>query len=147
MTVAADLADISWPRHAEAIAVEYARLFAVPGEQAVWPYESVYCDTLRIDTSTACSPYFAFEPQPAGLTGFLNSHARGNEAPEVDYDITREGQWLRRSCGRCWLVRRRRASAGAVVQNHLKDDFVMDNMIFVIDNKGCAKHAVRQMPM
>ena len=63
--------DGQWPEQAEAIAVDYARLFAVPGEQAVQPYESVYCDTLTIDTSTACSPYFEPEPHPGGLTGFL----------------------------------------------------------------------------
>lgn len=66
-------ADSQWPHQAEAIAVEYARLFAVPGEQAVQPYESVYCDTLTIDETTACSPYFLPEPQRAGgLTGFLH---------------------------------------------------------------------------
>lgn len=66
-------ADSQWPHQAEAIAVEYARLFAVPGEQAVQPYESVYCDTLTIDETTACSPYFFPEPQrDGGLTGFLH---------------------------------------------------------------------------
>ena len=64
--------DATWPQQAEAIAVEYARLFAVPGEQSVQPYESVYCDTLTIDTSTACSPYFESEPQAIGLAGFLH---------------------------------------------------------------------------
>ncbi|MBI4004428.1 MAG: molecular chaperone TorD family protein [Candidatus Omnitrophica bacterium] len=63
--------DATWPQQVEAIAVEYARLFAVPGEQAVHPYESVYCDPLTIDASTACSAYFEPEPQPEGLTGFL----------------------------------------------------------------------------
>lgn len=53
-------------------AVEYARLFAVPGEQAVRPYESVYCDMLTIDSSTACSAYFESEPQIGGLAGFLH---------------------------------------------------------------------------
>jgi TorA maturation chaperone TorD len=68
-----DLAeDPAWPAHAEEIAVEYARLFAVPGDQAVRPYESVYCDTLAIDTTTACSPYFDPEPIVGGLTGFLH---------------------------------------------------------------------------
>jgi TorA maturation chaperone TorD len=56
---------------AEAIAIEYARLFAVPGEQSVQPYESVYRDTLTIDASTACSAYFSPEPPPSGLPGFL----------------------------------------------------------------------------
>jgi len=65
-------ADPRWPQQAEAIAVEFARLFAVPGEQAVRPYESVYCDSLTIDMSTACSPYFESGPQPEGLTGFLH---------------------------------------------------------------------------
>ncbi|MBI2246500.1 MAG: molecular chaperone TorD family protein [Armatimonadetes bacterium] len=63
--------DPQWPNQAEAIAVEYARLFAVPGEQAVRPYESAYCDTLTIDSSTACSAYFESEPQIGGLAGFL----------------------------------------------------------------------------
>jgi TorA maturation chaperone TorD len=63
--------DAKWPDHTEAISVEYAQLFAVPGEQAVQPYESVYCDTLTIDTSTTCSAYFAPEPPAAGLAGFL----------------------------------------------------------------------------
>jgi TorA maturation chaperone TorD len=64
--------DPVWPAQAEAIAVEFTRLFAVPGEQAVHPYESVYCDTLAIDTSTACSPYFEPEAQSMGLSGFLH---------------------------------------------------------------------------
>lgn len=62
----------SWPKQSEAIAIEFARLFVVPGEQAVRPYESVYTDTLTIDTSTACSPYFDPEPTAGGLTGFLH---------------------------------------------------------------------------
>ena len=69
--VLAHVEDAQWFNQAEAIAVEYARLFAVPGEHAVQPYESAYCDTLTIDTSTACSSYFASEPPPTGLTGFL----------------------------------------------------------------------------
>ena len=69
--VLANAAEAQGSDHVEAIAVEYARLFAVPGEHAVQPYESAYCDTLTIDTSTACSSYFAAEPPPTGLTGFL----------------------------------------------------------------------------
>jgi len=63
--------DPRWPRQAEAIAVEYARLFAVPGEQSVQPYESVYCDTLTIDTSTACAAYFGSQRPLVGLRGFI----------------------------------------------------------------------------
>jgi len=63
--------DPRWPQQAEAIAVEYARLFAVPGKQAVHPYESVYCDTLSIDTSTACSAYFGDQRPIVGLPGFI----------------------------------------------------------------------------
>lgn len=55
----------------EQIALEYARLFVVPGKHVVRPYESVYCDVLTIDTSTACSPYFQSEPQGIGFNGFL----------------------------------------------------------------------------
>lgn len=65
------LEDPRWPTQAEAIAVEYARLFAVPGEQAVHPYESAYCDTLSIDTSTACSAYFGDQRPIVGLAGFI----------------------------------------------------------------------------
>jgi len=61
-----------WLPDAEALAVEYARLFAVPGERAVRPYESVYCDTVAIDTSTACSAYFAADPTPVRLSGCLH---------------------------------------------------------------------------
>lgn len=64
--------DTRWLEQGESIAVEYARLFAVPGRQAVQPYESVYCDTLTIDTSINCSPYFSSEPPPDGLAGFLH---------------------------------------------------------------------------
>jgi len=63
--------DPQWPQQAEAIAVEYARLFAVPGKQAVHPYESVYRDTLSIDTSTACSAYFGNQRPIIGLPGFI----------------------------------------------------------------------------
>lgn len=63
--------DPRWPLQEEAIAVEYARVFAVPGEQAVRPYESVYCDTLTVDTSTACSAYFEGGPSIEGLPGFI----------------------------------------------------------------------------
>jgi TorA maturation chaperone TorD len=65
------LHEIGSSEQAGPLAVEFARLFAVPGESSVKPYESVYCDTLTIDTSTACSPYFEPGPQLGGLTGFL----------------------------------------------------------------------------
>jgi len=63
--------DPRWPRQAEAIAVEYARLFAVPGERGVHLYESAYCDTLSIDTSTTCSAYFGDQRPLVGLPGFI----------------------------------------------------------------------------
>ena len=34
-------------------------------------------DTLRIDASTACSPYFEPEPKVSGLTGFLHGPSTG----------------------------------------------------------------------
>jgi TorA maturation chaperone TorD len=64
--------DPGWPEQVDAIAIEYAHVFAVPGERSVTPYESFYCDSLVIDTSTACSAYFEAEPQPSGLPGFLS---------------------------------------------------------------------------
>ena len=66
------LEDPTWLEKGEEIAIEFASLFLVPGDQAVLPYESCYCDTLTIDTSTACSPYFEPEAFPKeGLKGFL----------------------------------------------------------------------------
>lgn len=56
---------------AEELAVEHTALFVVSGDSYIPPYESCYCDTLRIDTSTACSPYFEPEPVPGGMKGFL----------------------------------------------------------------------------
>ena len=46
------------------------------------PYESVYCDTLAIDTSTACSAYFASKPSMESLKGFIGgpSASRVHEA-------------------------------------------------------------------
>ncbi|MBI4437094.1 MAG: molecular chaperone TorD family protein [Candidatus Omnitrophica bacterium] len=59
-------------REEEKIAVEFASLFLVPGEKMISPYESSYCDTLTIDSSTACSAYFEPETFPKeGLRGFL----------------------------------------------------------------------------
>ena len=55
----------------EEVAVEFASLFLVPGEGMIPSYESFYCDTLTIDTSTACSAYFEPEVSPQGLKGFL----------------------------------------------------------------------------
>ncbi|MBI2870640.1 MAG: molecular chaperone TorD family protein [Candidatus Omnitrophica bacterium] len=55
----------------EKVAVQYARLFLVPGDEAVRPYESVYCDALTIDTSTACSPYFPSSSHKISLNGYL----------------------------------------------------------------------------
>jgi TorA maturation chaperone TorD len=66
------LQEIAWSQEAELLAVEFARLFAVPGESSVRPYESVYCDALTIDASTACSPYFEPDTPVEGLTGFLH---------------------------------------------------------------------------
>ncbi len=60
-----------WAAHADEIAVEFAGLFLVPGEQAVRPYESAWCDTLTIDSSTACSSYFADEAPVGELRGFI----------------------------------------------------------------------------
>ncbi|MBI4352461.1 MAG: molecular chaperone TorD family protein [Candidatus Omnitrophica bacterium] len=55
----------------EEIAVEYASLFVVPGECRVSPYESFYCDSLTVDTSTADSPYFQAGCRLGGMKGFL----------------------------------------------------------------------------
>lgn len=63
--------DPRWPLQEQEIAVEYARLFVVPSEHAIRPYESVYCDTLSIDHSTACSVYYPPEPPAHRLCGFL----------------------------------------------------------------------------
>lgn len=60
-----------WATQADVIAVEFASLFLVPGEQRLTPYESAYCDTLTIDGSTGCSAYFASEPSIEGLKGFI----------------------------------------------------------------------------
>ena len=66
------LNDPTWIEKSEQIAVEFASLFLVAGEKIIPPYESYYCDTLTIDASTACSPYFVPEPFPeGGLKGFL----------------------------------------------------------------------------
>ena len=45
------LEDPVWLEKNEAIALEFASLFLVPGENLISPYESCYCDTLTIDTS------------------------------------------------------------------------------------------------
>jgi TorA maturation chaperone TorD len=65
--------DGRWPAQAQAqvIAVDFAHLFAVPGEHAVRPYESAYCDTIEIDASTACSAYFHSAPS-GPVTGLLH---------------------------------------------------------------------------
>lgn len=55
----------------EEIAVEHTTLFVVAGECYIPPYESYYCDTLSIDTSTACSPYFQQDPFPERMKGFI----------------------------------------------------------------------------
>ena len=66
------LEDPVWLEKNEAIALEFASLFLVPGENLISPYESCYCDTLTIDTSTACSAYFEPEAFPKeGFKGFL----------------------------------------------------------------------------
>ena len=64
--------DCGWLDRVQAIAVEYTRLFAAPGAHAVQPYESVYCDTVSVDTSTACSAYFTTPAGPCQLTGLLH---------------------------------------------------------------------------
>lgn len=62
----------TWITQEEKIALEFASLFLVPGENMIPPYESFYCDTLTIDSSTACSAYFEGEAFPQeGLKGFL----------------------------------------------------------------------------
>lgn len=68
-----DLAeDPAWPKQVDAIAIEYTRLFAAPGAAAVHPYESVYCDRVAIDNSTACSAYFAAPSGPSEVGGLLH---------------------------------------------------------------------------
>ncbi|MBI3999301.1 MAG: molecular chaperone TorD family protein [Candidatus Omnitrophica bacterium] len=56
---------------AEEIAIEYTSLFVAPGNYYIPLYESFYCDTLTIDTSTADSPYFQPQGMPSGTKGFL----------------------------------------------------------------------------
>ena len=63
--------DVRWPDQVQTIAVDFARLFAVPGEHAVRPYESAYCDTIEIDASTACSTYVHSAPS-CSVTGLLH---------------------------------------------------------------------------
>lgn len=65
------LEDPKWSEQVEEIAVEHTALFVVSGESYIPPYESYYCDTLIIDTSTACSPYFEPDPFPEGMKGFI----------------------------------------------------------------------------
>jgi len=66
------LEDPQWIEKSDEIATEFVSLFLVAGEEMIPLYESCYCDTLTIDTSTACSPYFAPEPFPeGGYRGFL----------------------------------------------------------------------------
>lgn len=65
------LTHLRWPLQAEEIAIAHARLFLAPGEHAIHPYESVYRDTLSIDTSTACSAYFADQQPIVGVPGFI----------------------------------------------------------------------------
>ena len=72
---AKSLEDPQWLNQEEKIAVEFASLFAVPGQDMIAPYESYYCDTLIIDHSTACSPYFQSQEGSVGLKGFLGGNS------------------------------------------------------------------------
>ena len=65
------LEEPEWLGKLEEIAVEHTALFIVAGESYLPPYESYYCDTLGIDTSTAASPYFEPEAPAEGLKGYL----------------------------------------------------------------------------
>jgi len=65
------LEELRWPEQLEEIAVEHTALFVVAGESYISPYESYHCDTLTIDPSTACSPYFEPDPLPKGMKGFI----------------------------------------------------------------------------
>ena len=69
------LEDPQWLHQEEKIAVEFASLFVVPGQDMITPYESYYCDTLVIDHSTACSPYFQSQEGSVGLKGFLGGNS------------------------------------------------------------------------
>ncbi|MBI4357740.1 MAG: molecular chaperone TorD family protein [Candidatus Omnitrophica bacterium] len=66
------LEEIDWLSKTEKILIEHTALFVAPGEDSIPPYESYYCDTLTIDTSTADSAYFQNEPIGHGLSGFLS---------------------------------------------------------------------------
>ncbi|MBI2167016.1 MAG: molecular chaperone TorD family protein [Candidatus Omnitrophica bacterium] len=81
------LEDPDWPARVDDIAVEYTSLFVAPGEKAVSPYESYYCDRLTIDTSTANSCYFRSESLPEGMKGFLG----GESAVQVQTIYEAEG--------------------------------------------------------
>ena len=66
------LEEEDWVEKAEEIAVEYASLFVVPGDDYIPPYESFYRDALSIDHTTANSPYFQADCMPmGGMKGFL----------------------------------------------------------------------------
>src|SRR3989338_4937000 len=73
--IAKSLEDPQWLNQEEKIAVEFASLFVVPGQDMITPYESYYCDTLTIDHSTACSPYFQSQGGSVGLKGFLGGNS------------------------------------------------------------------------
>ena len=73
--IAKSLEDPQWLNQEEKIAVEFASLFVVPGQDMITPYESYYCDTLTIDHSTACSPYFQSQEGSVGLKGFLGGNS------------------------------------------------------------------------
>ena len=82
---ATDLGD-----RAEEIAIEYTSLFVAPGEYFRPPYESFYCDTLTIDTSTADSPYFRSGCMMEGMRGFIyGSSAKAVEKTyrEVGFEL------------------------------------------------------------
>jgi TorA maturation chaperone TorD len=73
--LAKSIEDPRWLHQEEKIAVEFASLFVVPGQGMITPYESYYCDTLIIDHSTACSPYFQSQEGSVGLKGFLGGNS------------------------------------------------------------------------
>ena len=66
------LEEIDWKTKVENIAVEYTALFVAPGDHAICPYGSFYCDSIVIDTSTADSCYFPSESiRDWGIKGLI----------------------------------------------------------------------------
>lgn len=79
----------------EGLAVEYARLFAVPGRSMVVPCESAYCDRLEVDFSNGCGPYFEAPSGKSGFSGFLY----GPSAVEVSKIYLQAGFQLEKEGG------------------------------------------------